>query len=1005
MLRSIAKVFLGVILGAAVVGTAWSQATYPTAVVTISGSQSAIPVTGTLTIAFNGHSHTVSYGALSTPSSIAAGFASAFSSYPASAWPRLCTNGVCAKAYGPTIRFQVSRGAVFQPIIITANPATSGPFTATATTAETVSLVSTANPAVVGSSVTFTASVPRDATGTVAFLDGSSILGNVTVANGLASFTTSSLTGGNHVIATVYSGDSSYSGSTSGMVNELVSQLIPVVTLATSSTPSNHGASVSFTATFSNLSASSPTGSVTFSDAGKVLGTLPISGSTATITISTLASGTHLISAFWPGDVNYAPATSRSITQVVAGILLLGPGIINTITGNGTQGYSGDGGVATAAALEAPGNLSIDGANNLYFCDGFSRVRKVSATTGIITTVAGNGTVGYSGDSGAATSAEMSCGAMGVDNAGDIFIADWAHNRVREVFASSGIIITVAGDGTAGYSGDGGQATSAQIDLAPVASSSSSQTTPTAFAVDGAGNLYFFNAYEHGEPYYYDIRFVSAASGIISTFANGNYSSSTISDAGFGFIVDRSGNLYVQYSSGTYKIPTSNPQAYPPSKVTSASGALTTVDSSGNLYLLSDNGLTEVSSATGAFTPIVSPGGPGEGCQQQTNSIGDGCLAIDTPSPYGLSSALVIDTSGDIFTVEGLYIRGIGALPATQIQASTIVLSCTSVTYGEDTVCNASVTAGATGTISFAYPGTSGVSIAYTSPQSVAGGAISVLLPTSKLTVSGYSIAATYNGDGTFVPSVATATMNVSQATPLVTWPAPAPIQYGTPLTALELNASTPVPGTFAYIPGAGTILPVGSNTLGVRFVPTDTLDYTNVVSVSRSLQVADAIPTVSWSAPSPIQSGTALSSIQLNATANVPGTFAYNPSAGTVLAVGAQQLLTVTFTPTSSSSNSSNSPITQTVQIDVIANSPVITGILQNPAAVAQQITIVGQNFGPAQGLSTVIFNGVSATALIWGDTSIIVQVPPGATTGNVVVSVGTPSNGFLLIITGSCP
>lgn len=151
-------------------------------------------------------------------------------------------------------------------------------------------------------------------------------------------------------------------------------------------------------------------------------------------------------------------------------------GIINSIAGNGNAGESGDGGLATSASLNYPEDVTADAAGNLYIADGDgSTVRKV-AVGGIISTVAGNGGQGYSGDGGAATAASLNNpSSVAVDTAGDLFIGDTGNNRVREVV--NGIITTVAGTGTPGFAGDGGPATAARL------------AGPTA-KLDAAGNLY-----------------------------------------------------------------------------------------------------------------------------------------------------------------------------------------------------------------------------------------------------------------------------------------------------------------------------------------------------------------------------------------------------------------------------------------------------------------------------------------------------------------------------------
>jgi trimeric autotransporter adhesin len=174
-------------------------------------------------------------------------------------------------------------------------------------------------------------------------------------------------------------------------------------------------------------------------------------------------------------------------------------GDIYTIAGDGTRGYSGDGGPATSAELFAPDGLAFDGAGNLVIADADNNVVRVVAartgtfygqamTAGDIYTVAGNGTFGYSGDGGPATSAELNGpSGVAVDAAGNLVIGDTLNNRVRVVAASTGTfygqamtagdIYTVAGNGKIGYSGDGGPATSARL------------SAPTGVAVDSSGNL------------------------------------------------------------------------------------------------------------------------------------------------------------------------------------------------------------------------------------------------------------------------------------------------------------------------------------------------------------------------------------------------------------------------------------------------------------------------------------------------------------------------------------
>ena len=211
-------------------------------------------------------------------------------------------------------------------------------------------------------------------------------------------------------------------------------------------------------------------------------------------------------------------------------------GFISTFAGNGYEGYSGDGGPAAGAEINRPDALAMDAEGNLYIAEHYNaRIRKVDKS-GIITTVAGNGSWEYSGDGGPATQAGLSPFGVAVDSDGNLYIADFDNYRVRKV-DTNGIITTVAGYGTEGYdgSGDGGPAINAQFG------------GPCAVAVDTAGNLYIVDVYDGR------VRKVDT-NGIITTMAGyGTYGYS--GDGGpaiqaklafpMGVTVDPVGNLYI----------------------------------------------------------------------------------------------------------------------------------------------------------------------------------------------------------------------------------------------------------------------------------------------------------------------------------------------------------------------------------------------------------------------------------------------------------------------------
>src|ERR1700737_1440671 len=139
--------------------------------------------------------------------------------------------------------------------------------------------------------------------------------------------------------------------------------------------------------------------------------------------------------------------------------------VIATAVGTGEKGFAGDGGPAEAALLNGPFDVAFDGAGNLFFSDTFNhRIRRVDARSGVITTIAGNGEAGYGGDGGPAIRASLNEPyGIAIDRAGTIFVADRLNRRVRRIDGATGIVTTLAGTGEAAYSGDGGPASQAGL--------------------------------------------------------------------------------------------------------------------------------------------------------------------------------------------------------------------------------------------------------------------------------------------------------------------------------------------------------------------------------------------------------------------------------------------------------------------------------------------------------------------------------------------------------------
>ena len=330
------------------------------------------------------------------------------------------------------------------------------------------------------------------------------------------------------------------------------------------------------------------------------------------------AAGNLYIADFYSSHIFVANTGTAAIT--IASVVIQA-GDVGIVAGNGTRGYSGDGGPATSAALNQPAGVFVDATGNIFIADTENSViRKVSASTGDISTVAGNGVAGYNGDGISATSAELNepYGVF-VDGSGDIFIADTFNHAIREVVG--GTIQTVAGDETFCVDpttpcGDGGPATSAQLDL------------PEAVFVDASGNIFIADTFDSRVRVVntgttpITIGTVTIPATFIQTVAGAYYDS----DEGTG----------CQYS-GDGGSATAAALCMP-------SGVF--VDSSENIFIADsfNNVIREVSATTGYITPVAGDNALGAG---YSGNGGPATSAqLDNPSD------VLVDASGDIFIAD-----------------------------------------------------------------------------------------------------------------------------------------------------------------------------------------------------------------------------------------------------------------------------------------------------------------------------------------------------------------
>lgn len=507
-------------------------------------------------------------------------------------------------------------------------------------------------------------------------------------------------------------------------------------------------------------------------------------------------------------------------------------GIINTVVGNGTYGYSGDGGAATSAELRAPEGLAVDTAGNIYIADMYdNRIRKVTATTGIISTVAGNGygaccTGGYSGDGGAATSAELYWPeGVAVDAAGNIYIADSFNNRIRKVTATTGIITTVAGDGTAGYNGDGIAATGAEL------------YGPDGVAVDAVGNIYFADVGNNR------IRKVTVSTGKISTVAgdgvagysgDGGAATSAELHNPLGVALDTVGNIYFA-DTFNYRL----------RKVTASTGIISTVagdgtdgysgdggaatsaeispfgvavDTPGNIYIgdFDNERIRKVTASTGLISTVAGDGyeDHGRNGTYVGGYSGDGGLA--TSAELNLPSPITVDAAANIYIgdVDNNRVRAVGNpglfgfINPKYVVVGVVYAppgSSSSVTYTNTT------SVGDTTTISSSFQSDVGYSVSE---------AIGIGIPAGGITKGGVNLTFTESTDYT-QGSNSSKTVTISKASTIAYTtggtPTFAPVNSDYDYIWLWLNPELLV----SYTPASGSN-PANLQLTGYAFDPTD---------------------------------------------------------------------------------------------------------------------------------------------------------------------------------------
>jgi sugar lactone lactonase YvrE len=652
------------------------------------------------------------------------------------------------------------------------------------TTTDTV----TPNPSGLGQTVTFVATVTRNSTpptGSVTFSIGSGSSGAIMLLaagtnTSTATYSTNSLAAGIYSVTASYSGGGNFTSSSSTATSLVVSTKASTTTsLSVSPVTPAVGSSITLTATVS--ASGVPTGIVYFYNGNIYIGMATLDGTTASLVTTSVIAGSNSFTAVYQGDGNYLLSTSSSqvATAAQAATLLFTPGVLTTVAGNGTVGYSGDGLPSTAAQLNGVNGITVDNAGNLYLADTGNNVIRIVNTqgtaitmagvtipAGAIATVVGNGTKCTSttltacGDGAPANSASLSgptyvkldvagniyiadtgdnavrvvntqqiaitvtgvtippnaiatvagtgtscpsstaspaCGDTGlaiaatlkaprgvyVDLASNIYIADSSDSRIRKVNGSTGVITSVAGTGTGGYSGDGVQATTAKIG------------SVHGLYVDASGQIYF--ADDTGDR----IRTINT-SGIINTIAGTGVGSNGGAGVATNVPINFPGDVAVDGAGDVY-VPTQ-------------SNLVALINTGGFLSFIAGNGNSTCTAAT-ATAPSNCYSGDGRSALQ-AQLYGPQSLAFDTKGNLYIAentnsiirkltissgvSAFGAQSIGSTSAPQTTTVTNVGSQPLT-LSALSVPTLYTQTLTGSDCTANVGLASGASCSFSISY--------------------------------------------------------------------------------------------------------------------------------------------------------------------------------------------------------------------------------------------------------------------------------------------------------------
>ncbi len=747
------------------------------------------------------------------------------------------------------------------------------------------------------------------------------------------------------------------------------------------------------------------------------------------------------------GDIYISDVVSNVVRKVTAST-----GVISTIAGIGPKGQAasgqqnfGDGGPATSAVLDQPMGLAVDGSGNLYIADSeHNLVRMVSAATGNISTVAGGSTNGQTGDGGLAVDATVwNPTSLALDSASNLYISQDIFGLVRKVTAATGIISTVAGSGSSTLNyGDGGLAIKAGL-------------YPAGVAVDSAGNLYI-------DSWQDEICKVSASTGIITRVAGNNYigysgddGSATVAElhSPTGLAIDASGSLYFADAGNdvirkvTFPPPAATPTFTVAAGIFQTAQTVSILDSlqGATIYFTTD-GSTPTTASEVFTTPITISATTTlqaiavvSGYSESAVTSGLYTIQVTPTITWGTPAAISYGTPlsntqlDATSSVAGTfaYTPALGSILTEGAQTLKVTFTPTDATNYTNATATVTLTVNqATPTIQWSTPaaisyGTTlgnvlnaaalndstavAGSFAYTATPS--GGAAAAVTASTIPLVGSYTLTTIFTPTDTtdYTTATASVSLTVNQATPTITWATPANIPYGTALSAAQLNATTPVAGSFAYTPALGTVLPVGMQTLKATFTPTDTTDYTTATA-SVQLSVGLATPTLALtsSANPAYVSNSVTFTATLTSTAGTPTGTANFYDGTTKLGTGTLAAGVATFATSSLTSGAHSITAVYSGDADFAAlTSTALTETIEDftfapPASGSSSATasaggqaIYQLSFGAVGGTTGAQPITLSVTGLPTGATATFspASIPANSPPTNVTLTVTLPS------------